>query len=126
MDALRTAKVARLIQKELGEMFREETQKTRGVMVSVTEVRLSPDLSIARIFLSIFPDKNANELIEAIRERTGVVRFDLGKRLGAQLRRIPELIFHLDTSLEYARRIDQILDENPVGPADDESEDNEE
>lgn len=114
MDALRTAKVARLIQKELGELFRVETQQTRGVMVSVTEVRLSPDLSIARVFLSIFPDQHATELIEAIRERSGVVRYDLGKRLGAQLRRIPELVFHLDTSLEYARRIDQLLDENPV------------
>lgn len=114
MDALRTAKVARLIQKELGELFRVETQQTRGVMVSVTEVRLSPDLSIARVFLSVFPDQHATELIEAIRERSGVVRYDLGKRLGAQLRRIPELVFHLDTSLEYARRIDQLLDENPV------------
>lgn len=119
MDALRTAKVGRLIQKELGELFREETQKTRGVMISVTEVRLSPDLSIARVFVSIFPDAKAEELIQAIRERSGVVRFDLGKRLGAQLRRIPELMFHLDTSLEYARRIDQLLYENPVGPADD-------
>lgn len=118
MDALRTAKVARLIQKELGELFREETQKTHGVMVSVTEVRLSADLSIARVFVSIFPDAKAEELIGAIRARSGVVRYDLGKRLGAQLRRIPELIFHLDTSLEYAQRIDQILAENPVSPAD--------
>lgn len=125
MDALRTAKVARLIQKELGELFREETQKTRGVMVSVTEVRLTPDLSIARVFLSIFPDANAEELIQAIRERTGVVRYDLGKRLKAQLRRIPDLVFHLDTSIEYARRIDQLLDENPVGPADEVSADQE-
>lgn len=122
MDPLRTAKVARLIQKELGELFREETQKTRGVMVSVTEVRLSADLSIARAYLSIFPDSKAEELIGAIRERTGVVRYDLGRRLGAQLRRIPELLFHLDTSLEYARRIEQILDENPVSPTTEDDE----
>ncbi len=122
MDPLRTAKVARLIQKELGELFREETQKTRGVMVSVTEVRLSADLSIARAYLSIFPDSKAEELIGAIRERAGVVRYDLGRRLGAQLRRIPELLFHLDTSLEYARRIEQILDENPVSPTTEDDE----
>lgn len=114
MDALRTNKVARLIQKELGELFLEETRKMKGVLISVTEVRLAQDLSSARVFLSIFPDAQAEPVIEAIKERTGVVRYDLGTRLGGQLRRIPELIFSLDTSIQYAQRIDELLALDPI------------
>lgn len=109
MDALRTKKVAREIQKQLGLLFQEETMKTKGVIISVTEVRLTPDLSSARIYLSIFPDGKADELIDSIRDQTATVRFDLGKRMGSQLRRIPELIFEKDTSEAYAERIDELL-----------------
>lgn len=109
MDALRTKKVAREIQKQLGILFHEETRKTKGVMISVTEVRLSPDLSSARVFLSIFPDAKAGEMIASIRENTPTVRFDLGRQMASQLRHIPELIFELDTSEAYAQRIDELL-----------------
>lgn len=109
MDALRTKKVAREIQKQLGILFHEETRKTKGIMISVTEVRLSPDLSSARVFLSIFPDSKAEEMMQSIKESTPTVRYDLGTRMGAQLRRIPELIFELDSSEAYAQRIDELL-----------------
>lgn len=109
MDALRTKKVAREIQKQLGLLFQEETMKTKGVIISVTEVRLTPDLSSARAYLSIFPDAKADELMTSIKEQTATVRYDLGKRMGAQLRRIPELIFEQDTSEAYAERIDELL-----------------
>lgn len=109
MDELRTTKVAREIQKELGRLFQEETQKMRGVIVSVTEVRLSPDLSSARAYLSIFPDNRAAQIMKNIKNNTSQIRFDLGKRMGQQLRIIPELIFDLDTSEAYAARIDELL-----------------
>lgn len=117
MDSLRTTKISRLLQKELGELFRLETQKMRGLMISVTEVRVSPDLSIARVYLSIFPEDNSKAVIKAIEERAATVRFDLGKQVGSQLRKIPELIFHLDTSISYAERIDELLRQNPTTPA---------
>lgn len=109
MDAVRTKKVAREIQKQLGILFHEETMKTKGVMISVTEVRLTPDLSSARVFLSIFPDAKAEEMITWIKDNAGTVRYDLGKRMASQLRHIPELIFELDTSEAYAQRIDELL-----------------
>lgn len=118
MDSLRTTKLARLIQKELGELFRLETQKMRGVMISVTEVRLSPDLSIAHAYLSIFPDSKVTEMMADIKDNTSTIRYNLGARCASQLRRIPELYFHLDNSLNYAMRIDELLAQNPVKPSD--------
>lgn len=122
MDSLRTTKISRLLQKELGELFRLETQKMRGMMISVTEVRVSPDLSIARVYLSIFPEDNSKAVIKAIQERAATVRFDLGKQVGSQLRKIPELIFHLDTSISYAERIDELLRQNPTSPVSEDKE----
>ncbi|WP_278834184.1 30S ribosome-binding factor RbfA [Porphyromonas cangingivalis] len=122
MDSLRTTKISRLLQKELGELFRLETQKMRGMMISVTEVRVSPDLSIARVYLSIFPEDNSKAVIKAIQERAATVRFDLGKQVGSQLRKIPELIFHLDTSISYAERIDELLRQNPTSPMSEDEE----
>lgn len=109
MDSLRTTKVARLIQKELGEMLLLESKKVKGLMLTVSEVRLSSDLSIARVYVSIFPDDEAERQIRAIRENASTIRYDLGRRMGNQLRRIPELVFYLDTSARYAERIDKLL-----------------
>lgn len=81
----------------------------KGMMISVTEVRLTPDLSSARVFLSIFPDDQAEATIATIRERSASVRFELGNKMASQLRHIPELIFELDTSESYAARIDELL-----------------
>lgn len=94
----------------------------RGMMISVTEVRVSPDLSIARVYLSIFPEDNSKAVIKAIQERAATVRFDLGKQVGSQLRKIPELIFHLDTSISYAERIDELLRQNPTSPVSEDEE----
>lgn len=109
MDQLRTKKVAREIQRQLGILFQEETRKTKGIMISVTEVRLSPDLSSARVYLSIFPDNQADEMMTWIKENASTVRYDLGNRMASQLRHIPELIFEIDNSEAYAQRIDELL-----------------
>ena len=119
MDTLRTTKVARLIQKELGEIFRVETQKRHnGEMISVTDIRLSPDLSGARVFLSYFPDDRKAELQAFVKENTPAIRGELGRRMKSQLRRIPELTFNEDTSLLEARRIDDLLRRTSTTEAD--------
>jgi len=81
----------------------------QGVFISVTNVRVSPDLSVAHAYLSIFPSEKAEELVKNINENVKSVRYDLGKRVGKQLRVIPELKFHVDDSLDYIEHIDQLL-----------------
>lgn len=109
METKRQQKINRLIQKELSEIFLLETKKTSGVLVSVTNVRVSPDLGMAHAYLSIFPSEKGSELVKNINENVKSVRFELGKRVGKQLRIIPELVFHLDDSLDYIENIDSLL-----------------
>jgi ribosome-binding factor A len=109
MESNRQQKINRLIQKELSEIFLLETKKMQGVLISVTNVRVSPDLGLARAYLSIFPSERGEELLQNITENTKAVRYELGKRVGKQLRIVPELIFHLDDSLDYIENIDNLL-----------------
>jgi len=109
MKPNRDQKINRLIQKELSQLFLEETRKTRGVIISVTHVRVSPDLSVAHIYLSIFPPEKAEELLKNIMENVKSIRYDLGTRIGKQLRIVPDLVFHLDDSLDYIEKIDKLL-----------------
>ena len=110
MDERRLSKVARLIQKELAELFRQDTQaNAKGVIISVTTVRPTADLSLCRVFLSIFPSSQAQDLLKSIQENKSKIRGDLGRRLHGQLRIIPDLAFFIDDSLEYIEHIDQLL-----------------
>ena len=109
MDSNRLQKVNRLIQKELGELLLIEAKKIPGVLISVTNVRVSPDLSVAHAYLSVFPTDKSNELVNNINENVKTVRYDLGKRLKNQLRVIPDLTFHVDDSLDYVENIDRLL-----------------
>ena len=81
----------------------------RGVMVSVTRVRVSPDLSICTAYLSIFPSEKSEELLQNIQRNTSQARYELGTRVRNQLRIIPELRFFIDDSLDYIERIDELL-----------------
>lgn len=109
MDTTRQQKINRLIQKELGDIFLKDTRMMRGVLVSVSTVRISPDLGNAKVYLSIFPSEQAKELLQNIKKNAKVVRYDLGQRVGKQLRIIPELAFYLDDSLDYLENIDRLL-----------------
>lgn len=109
MEGTRLQKVERLLQKELGDIFQKQTQAMHGVLVSVSVVRVSPDLSVARAYLSIFPSAKGEELLEAIRSNTKAIRYDLGQRVRLQLRKIPELSFFIDDSLDYIEHIDSLL-----------------
>lgn len=109
METTRQAKISRLLQKELSEIFRTQTAKTHGVIVTVSAVRVSPDLSVAKVYLSVFPSAKSQELLESIQHAAKTVRFDLAKRVRFQLRRCPELTFFLDDSLDYIENIDHLL-----------------
>lgn len=109
MKSNRLEKINRLILKELSEIFLLETKKMRGVLISVTQVRVTPDLGMAHAYLSFFPSEKGEELLENINNNIKSVRFNLGKRVGQQLRVVPNLTFHLDNSLDYLDNIDNLL-----------------
>ena len=109
MQETRQNKIARLLQKELAEIFQGQTRQTHGILVSVTRVRVSPDLSICTAYLSIFPPEKAKDLLDNIRKNEKSVRYELGQHVRNQLRIIPELRFFIDDSLDYMEHIDQLL-----------------
>lgn len=109
MQGTRQQRIARLLQKELAEIFQNQTRATHGILVSVTGVRISPDLSICTAHLSIFPSEKSNELLENINANVKGIRYELGTRVGKQLRIIPELRFFIDDSFDYIERIDSLL-----------------
>lgn len=109
MQETRQNKIQRLLQKELAEIFQSQTRAMHGVLVSVTRVRISPDLSICSAYLSIFPSERAHELLDNISANEKSIRFELGRRVHNQLRIIPELRFFIDDSLDYIDHIDELL-----------------
>lgn len=110
MESTRQAKIARLLQKELSEIFRMQTAKMHGVLVTVTAVRVSPDLSTARVYLSVFPSEKAAEVLNSVNASAKTVRYELAQRVRFQLRKTPELTFMLDDSLDYIENIDHLLE----------------
>ena len=111
MESTRLQKIGRLLQKELGDIFLLQTKAMPGVLISVSEVRVSPDLGIAKVYLSIFPSEKGKEIVKAIVENTKAIRYDLGQRVRMQLRKIPELQFYLDESIDYLENIDKLLNQ---------------
>ena len=109
METTRQNKIARLLQKELSDIFLQQTKAMHGVLISVSAVRISPDMSVARAYLSIFPSEKAEEMIKNINANMKSVRFELGTRVRHQLRIIPELKFFVDDSLDYLEHIDELL-----------------
>jgi ribosome-binding factor A len=109
MESTRQSKIARLIQKELSEIFLLQAKSMNGVLVSVTAVRVSPDLSITRVYISVFPSERGDEIVKNLNDNMRSIRFELGNRLRHQLRIIPELKFFIDDSLDYLERIDELL-----------------
>lgn len=109
METTRQNKISRLLQKELGEIFLLQTKAMPGVLVSVSAVRISPDMSIARVYFSIFPSEKSEEMVKNINNNMKSIRFELGTRVRHQLRIIPELKFFVDDSLDYIEKIDALL-----------------
>ena len=93
----------------MSDIFQKQTSSMRGVLVSVSACRISPDLSICRAYLSVFPSERAEEIVQNINNNQKLVRYELGTRVGKQLRIIPELKFFIDDSLDYVDHIDELL-----------------
>ena len=108
METTRQNKISRLLQKELSEIFLLQTAMP-GVLVSVSAVRISPDMSIARVYLSVFPSEKAEEIVKNVNDNMKTIRYELGTRVRHQLRIIPELKFFVDDSLDYIEKIDSLL-----------------
>ena len=113
MEGKRQAKISRMLQKELSEIFRRQTAAMGGVMVSVSSVKVSPDLGIAKAYLSIFPSERAEEILSNIKAQSKTVRYELAGRVKEILRKCPDLQFYLDDSLDYRENIDRLLASDP-------------
>ena len=96
MQETRQNKIARMLQKELSIIFQQQTRMMRGVMVTVTRTKISPDLSICTAYLSVFPSEKAKEIMENINANEKTIRYELGTRIRHQMRIVPELRFFLD------------------------------
>ena len=106
----RQLKVAREIQRDLAEIIRSKGMAVfSGAMVTVSEVRISPDLSIAKVYVSIFPSAKAEAVMQTLTAEVRAIRGELGQRIAKQFRIVPELAFSLDSSLDYVEHIDQLL-----------------
>lgn len=125
MENKRQSKISRLLQKELSEIFRRQTAALGGVLVTVSAVRISPDLSIAKAYLSIFPSERAGEIIENIKAQAKTVRYELAQNVKAVLRKCPELQFYLDDSLDYIENIDRLLAKDPLRPIEEDADERE-
>lgn len=107
----RQNKISRLIQREMADiLLKLNKARFSGKLISVTQVRVTKDMGIARIYLSIFPSEFSKEILEEIKLVTSQLRGELGRKVGKSLRVIPELEFYIDDSLDYIENIDKLLD----------------
>jgi len=109
MDTTRQNRIAKLIQKELADIFLADGLSVYGCMITVTQTKVTPDLSLARSYLSIFNAEDNNQVISAIKKNTKDIRFRLGQKVKQQLRIIPQLVFFVDDSLDYLENIENLL-----------------
>ncbi len=110
MESIRQDRINNLLQKDLGEIFQLEMKYvSQGSMITVTKVKVTPDLSLAKIYLSLFATADKDALLENIRKHTKEIRGKLGNRVKNQLRVVPDLNFYLDDSLDYIENIDNLL-----------------
>lgn len=111
-ESQRQKKIGRQIQKDIGEMLQQNGSSIQpGVMFTVTQVRVTADMSIARVYLSLFPAENPELILQKVNDQAGELRYNLGKRVRHQFRVVPELYFYLDDSLDYIENIENKLNE---------------
>lgn len=118
METQRQKKIATVIQKDIVDILQRAAIDggLKGTLISVSKVSITTDLSIAKVYVSIFPTKDAQELLEGIQSNQPLIKHELSQRTRNQLRRVPELLFFLDDSLDYIENIEKSLkgEENPV------------
>ena len=118
MESQRQKKISSLIQKEIAELIGSDLRRggIKNLIISVTKVRVSPDLSLCKVYLSIFPSKNSKSYLKTLQSNGYQIRYDLAQKMKNQLRKIPDLHFYLDDSLDHIERINKELNagENPL------------
>ncbi|MFY7670351.1 30S ribosome-binding factor RbfA [Tenacibaculum sp. MEBiC06402] len=114
----RQRKIAALLQKDLVDVLQRAAQNgMKGVIISVSKVSVTADLGVAKVYLSVFPSDKRDEIVEGVKSNTPLIRHEMAQRTRNQLRRMPELMFFGDDSLDYIEEIDKSLkgeDENPI------------
>lgn len=111
-ESTRQLKVGRQLQRDLAEILQQQGMSAyHGAMITVTTVRMSPDLALARVWISIFPSNKTREVLDIIQKQSKNIRGELGRRVAKQLRIVPELVFQVDDSLDYVAHIDELLHE---------------
>ncbi len=109
-ESTRQLKVSKEIQRDMAEIIRSKGMAAfSGAMVTVSGVKISPDLSVAKIYLSIFPSSKTKEVMETVSQMSRQLRGELGRKMAKQLRIIPELNYYVDDSLDYVEKIDELL-----------------
>lgn len=123
MESKRQNKVSRQIQKDLGEIFQRDPKHFFGnSLVTLMDVEVSPDLSVAKIYLSVFPIKDAEDVFFKLENMKSEVRKVLGNKIGKRIRKIPELIFYHDDTEEKASHMDRLIDSLDIPPADEDKD----
>lgn len=112
MESKRQQKINRLIQKELSEVFQREcAHLVQGKLVTVTIVKVSSDLGLVKVYLSVMPDNSGKEVLENVHNEISSIRHTMGNRLRNQLRKIPEFKFYLDDTAQYASKMDKLFND---------------
>ncbi|MCC9042586.1 30S ribosome-binding factor RbfA [Myroides sp. M-43] len=118
METNRQKKMGALLQKDIVDILQGEVRKNgiTNLVISVSKVNITSDLSVARVYLSIFPIDKGKELLEGIKSNAPLIKHELSQRVKHQMRKVPDLMFYVDDSLEYIDQIDQALkrEENPI------------
>lgn len=118
METNRQKKMGTLLQKDIVDILQGEVRKNglSNLIISVSKVSITTDLSISRVYLSIFPSEKGPELLKAIQSNAPLIKHELAQRVKHQLRKVPDLAFYIDDSLEYIDQIDKALkgEENPI------------
>lgn len=118
METNRQKKIGTLLQKDLVDILQGEVRKNgiSNLIISISKVNVTTDLSIAKVYLSIFPTDKGDELLAAIRSNTPLIKHDLSQRVKMQLRKVPNLIFYIDDTLDQIEKIDRELkgENNPI------------
>ena len=118
METNRQKKIGSVLQNDLVDILQGEVRKNgiSNLVISVSKVAVTTDLSIAKVYLSVFPNEKATEILTAVKSNAPLIKHDLAQRVKLQLRKVPNLVFFIDDSLEYIEKIDQALTgrENPI------------
>ena len=110
METNRQKKIAGVLQKDLADVLQHAAQDgMKGVIISVTKVQVTSDLGQAKVYISVFPQLKREIILKGVKENTATIRYEMAKRTRNQLRRMPELLFFIDDSLDYIEDIDSAL-----------------